>query len=395
MPQKSYKEYSEFSFEDFLQDDFFIVSMKYPTEDSQIFWAKFLQEHKESLENFHAARQFIEDVNKSQLQKNEIAGMWNGIKASNTRMRRRRIYYVSSAVAAGIALLLILRFNFYQSPPENVPINKDIMSYATMHQEHAEKQGETQLVVSDKKSVVITEKESIIKYDTVAIKVSDEEISQKESAPFNQLIVPIGKRSRLTFHDGTEIWVNAGTRVVYPATFDKNKREIYVDGEVYLNVVSNNDWPFIVRTNDINIQVLGTKFNVQAYSLDTQKKVALESGSIKIATREHKTETILSPDKLYVYESGKESVTDADIRKYTSWIDGLYIYESEKLDVILARLSRYYGCEIEVDQVSAKLQCTGKLDLKSDLDNVLTGLIYTAPVSFNFVNGKYIITHVP
>ncbi len=89
--------------------------------------------------------------------------------------------------------------------------------------------------------------------------VTDEEHS------FNQLIVPNGKRSTLALEDGTKMWINAGSRVIYPNKFKKNKREIYVDGEVYMEVARDEERPFVVKTNMLDVQVLGTSFNVMAY----------------------------------------------------------------------------------------------------------------------------------
>lgn len=81
------------------------------------------------------------------------------------------------------------------------------------------------------------------------------------------MVIPRGKRSVLTFSDGSKVWVNAGTRVIYPTEFEKDKREIYVDGEIYIEVARDEERPFYVRTKDMNVRVLGTKFNVTNMNL--------------------------------------------------------------------------------------------------------------------------------
>ncbi len=393
------KDYSKFSFEEFLQDDFFIQSMKYPTKESVAYWEQFQQRNKDRLNDFEAARQFIKAANTGKLSDDETNKIWKNIKASKKRTRRIKptTYYIGFAAAASIALLVI----FITQPhlrqlAQNEDSSSDIVSFASEYQVPADHSiDEAQLILSDDKVVLLTEQESVITYDSTAISINAQDVPKTASSAYNQLIIPRGKRSTLIFDDGTKIWVNAGTRVVYPVEFTKEKREIYVDGEVFLDVTPDKQRPFIVRTNDIDIQVLGTKFNVQAYASDAQKRIALESGSIKITSKASHNEVLLSPDKMYEFNEGKESVKNVDIRKYVSWVEGLYFYDSERLDIILARLSRYYGKDIDIDLESAKLTCSGKLDLKERLDDVLMGLSYTAPISYTHVDEKYTISFKP
>jgi ferric-dicitrate binding protein FerR (iron transport regulator) len=208
-------------------------------------------------------------------------------------------------------------------------------------------------------------------------------------------MVPYGKSSVLILHDGTKIWVNAGTRLVYPVEFEKGKREIYVNGEIFLDVAHDAQRPFIVRTNNLRIQVIGTRFNVQVYAVDDHSRIALESGLVKIIS-ETADDVLLIPNKMYEQDkSGHSSVKDVDIRKYTSWIYGLYIYESERLDMILKRLTRYYGTEIVFDASVSEIRCSGKLDLKENLDDVLSSISMAALVEYVKDGESYIISVQP
>jgi Leucine-rich repeat (LRR) protein len=382
-------DYSGFSFEDFLQDNFFVDSMKHPTDESLLFWKEFQEKNEGRLHHFNAARRFIEDTCKQQLSHDEVAGIWTNIQTSNKPViRLRLIRYAGIAVTAGIVAVTFLFL--IKKPNEK---SEDIIAFVNEHRTQAAPGSETRLILSDNKIVSLPEKESAITYDSTMISTSSEEISKKEVATFNQLIIPHGKRSILILDDGTKIWVNAGSKLVYPAEFEKEKREIYVDGEIFLDVAHDTLRPFIVHTNDISIQVVGTRFNVQAYASDARKQVALEQGIIKVLSGNN--EILISPDKMYEYENGQGSVKDVNIKKYTSWVDGLYLYESEQLEVILKRLSRYYGKEIIADQTSAKLKCSGKLDLKNNLNDVLACITYTAPITYVYKDEKYLITYKP
>jgi ferric-dicitrate binding protein FerR (iron transport regulator) len=386
-PKVSKSEYSDFSFEDFLQDAFFIESVKRPDEESRVFWEEYRQSAPRNSEEYEAARQFIEDINENLLTDAEVFEIRNNIKAADQPARKiKPAHYIGVAVAASVAVILILMI--FAKQQHSHDRGQDIIAFVAENQISENAATEAQLILSDKKTILMSGKESVVTYDSVSIKLTTGEVSREESAAFNQLMVPRGKRSMIVLHEGTKIWINAGTRLVYPLEFAKDKREIYVDGEIYLDVACDRQRPFIVRTGDMNIQVLGTKFNVQAYSSDVQKRVALEEGAVKIYG-DKGNELLLSPDKMYEYNDGKETVTDVDIRKYTSWVNRLYIYESERLEIILARLSRYYGVDIVADAASAKLKCSGKLDLKDMIDDVLNGLSYTAPITCTYTDGKY------
>ena len=132
-----------------------------------------------------------------------------------------------------------------------------------------------------------------------------------------------------------------------------------------------------------------------AYASDDQSRIALVSGSVKIITGAA-DDVLLSPNKMYEQDkNGQSSVKDVDIRKYTSWIHGLYMYESERLDVILTRLTRYYGTDIVFDEYVSEIRCSGKLDLKENIEDVLSVICKTAPVEYVEESKKYIVNYKP
>ena len=168
-------------------------------------------------------------------------------------------------------------------------------------------EGEIQLVLSDK-LIPISGQESQIEYDakgTVAVnseKIADVSLNSantsKRLSEFNQLIVPNGKRSTLILEDGTKLWVNAGSRIVYPVTFADKKREIYVNGEVFLEVTPDKKRPFIVKTKEIDVQVLGTSFNVMAYETDESSSVVLVTGAVQVDTKDDE-DFRLEPNRMF------------------------------------------------------------------------------------------------
>ena len=393
--KKTVMYYSSFTFEDFLQDDYFILSTINPTNESELFWGNFQKESKGNISEFNKAVRCIKDLNKDLSGDDIEEKIWRDIQISiNKRSKKNRIFYIISIAAASIALFLFFRIFISTDVQETNSLS--IKAFAEEYTTETDA-SETQLILSDHKTVSLSEKESVISYDSASINISSnetvrDEISKNESSAFNQLIVPKGKRSLLTLTDGTKIWVNSGTRLVYPVEFKTDKREIFVDGEIFLDVKSEKNRPFIVQTGNINIQVLGTEFNVQAYSSDSHNRVMLKSGSVKISSEDNNKEIMLQPADMYEFSNGKGTIAKVNVNLYISWIDGFYICENERLDVIVTWLSRYYGKEIIVSKNVAGLKCNGKLDLKNNLDDVLNIVKYITPVDYIFENEKYLIT---
>lgn len=401
MKLTSGKDYTQYTFEEFLSDDYFINSMGNPGADDTAFWEKFQQSNSSNLKEFTLAKSYIQSipVNKDSLTDSEVADLWNNIQQANNRKRyltnrRKRLLLASISVAAACIIGVLFIPSFFKISPSP---ESDIYSFVSEREEVDFDSSSARLILSEDKTLLLDEKESVIVYDSVSIKVSGnkEDLSKNETASYNQLIVPKGKRSTLTLADGTKVWVNAGTRVIYPVEFNSKERELYVDGEIYIQVAHNKDWPFVVKTKDIGINVLGTEFNVTAYESDEMKRIVLVSGSIRLINKNDPKDILLTPHKMYQYYNNVSSVQTVDISKYISWKDGMYIFENERLDIIFERLSHYYGADIDYDANAATLRCSGKLDLKNNLTDVLKGLTYTAPILFENRNEKYIIKHKP
>lgn len=382
-------DYTHYSFEDFLQDDFFISSVNNPTEDSIAFWYNFAQ-NNDNLQNYNAAKLYIESLPFAEgvLSTKETESIWAKIETENKRYdnrRSKRIYMATVGAVASVAAVLIAFFLIPSGTPDS-----EIYMYANKAKSVDMTRADAQLILSDDKIVLIEDKESEITYESENVNVKGESISKEEVSAYNELVVPYGKRSMLTFSEGTKVWVNAGTRVIYPVEFNTKEREIYVDGEIFIEVAPNKDWPFIVKTKDMGVQVLGTAFNVTAYEGNGLKRIVLASGLVKILPKGQKEEILLSPNKMYEEnKEGYNKVVPVNIYNYISWKDGMYVFEKEEMRNILNRLSAYYGAEILCDEVAASLKCSGKLDLKKELYDVLSGLSNTAPVECLDYNGIY------
>lgn len=396
------KDYTKYTTEKLLEDDFFIESNTSPTLDTINFWkgqiAGGLDEQEYQLVVF-----FLRSirVKKEQMSNERQDLLWTRIKDSNKILqmqRNRRFRSFIWMVAASVTVLIIFSISYIYT---NVNKTPDVEAIAREMASTPEAD-DIQLVLPDKQ-IPISGQESQIEYDAKGtVVVNSEKIadafqssanSSKRSLEFNQLIVPNGKRSTLILEDGTKVWVNAGSRIVYPVTFADKKREIYVNGEVFLEVAPDKNRPFVVKTKEMDVQVLGTSFNVMAYETDESASVVLVTGSVQVDTRDDE-DFRLEPNRMFSYHKGECDIKDVNVNDYILWKDGLYTYRSEHLSVILDRLSRYYGKKISYKSDVADLRCSGKLDMQEDLEVVLDGLSQTAPILYKKIGEEYILVKV-
>lgn len=383
-------DFSRYTFEEFLQNDFFISSVKYPTEEIQEFWDRFEKSTPSNIDDYFAAREYIETISTSEgdlLSDQELGELWADIQTTNIKndkIKHKNFFLIGLTAAASVAILV---GSFFLLKNYQAVLAPDIATFAVQTKTELPATEETLLILAEDKVVSLKEKETTITYDSVAIKANEENISKKELAVYNQLVIPRGKRSVLTFSDGSKVWVNAGTRVIYPTEFEKDKREIYVDGEIYIEVARDEERPFYVRTKDMNVRVLGTKFNVTAYESEPIRSVVLAQGCVQVETTQT-SKAILAPNQMFSSVEGKENISQVDVEQMISWVNGLYCFNSADLGIVLKRLSTYYGINVEFDSALSKIKCSGKIDLKDNFETVINGLTFVAPISYAY-DGQY------
>lgn len=381
------KYYINYSAEQLLQDPFFMESQLHPTEESKLFWEQLSAENSLLAKEIQHANTLLKSIpyRNRLISTSKKKELWNRIKATNQQNKRRRIkQYLYTSIAASFALLFTIGGFYYFDLPENKQLtNIESVMKPTSNTD------QIQLILGDKKGLNINDESSKLQYNkkgklSINTEEKQKQIDQEEAETgYNQLIVPSAKRSFIELSDGTKVWVNANTRVVYPITFNQQTREIYVEGEVYLEVHPDKVHPFIVKTKSVNVSVLGTSFNVSAHETELETSVVLVTGKVNVAI-DNKEAVTLQPSQMFSYNNGKAKVKVVDVEEYISWKEGVYNFDNEYFSFILHKLSTYYGKKFIASPQAATLRCSGTLSLQDDLTKVLNGLENTVPVSFNY-----------
>ncbi|WP_423129402.1 FecR family protein [Gaoshiqia sp. Z1-71] len=298
--------------------------------------------------------------------------------------RKRFMAWMSSAAAV---LLLAGLTTFYFTTGQSA-----IRKYALSADNLATKEYTT-LVLSSQSEVRIVSQESQIEYspDGKAIRIEAQNNRQQASvddeAVFNTLIVPYGKRSRVTLPDNTVVWLNSGSKLTYPVKFTGEKREVYLDGEALFQVNRDENRPFFALTSKLDVKVLGTVFNLSAYSDDQTIKTVLESGLVELWFNPNlvglKNKEQMMPGQLAVYDPVEKTIvqTKVNTKNFTSWKDGYVVFEKSTLGSIAKRLSRYYNVKIEFEnQELANKTFSGNLDLRDSAVKVLELISEMIPI---------------
>lgn len=175
----------------------------------------------------------------------------------------------------------------------------------------------------------------------------------KETIVYNTLNIPYGKRFKLKLSDGTLVHLNSGTSLKYPVNFIAGEnRKVFLKGEAYFDVIKDVNHPFIVNSDDMDVRVLGTQFNISSYPEEDEINTVLVEGSVSI----YKTEipynvediTILKPGFKAAWQKNSDQVHigEVDIELHTAWIDGRIIFRHIPFNDIMKKLERHYNVTI-------------------------------------------------
>lgn len=188
---------------------------------------------------------------------------------------------------------------------------------------------------------------------------------------YTQMVyVPVGSRTKLLLPDGTTVWLNSNTRLQYPVTFEKGKREIMLDGEAYLQV-AKGETPFIVKTDKYDVQVLGTTFSVTAYAADSDFQTSLYEGRIKVYNDET-SPLYLSPGETAYSKGNTLYLKNSADAEECRWTDGLICITDEEFPEIMKKFERVYNLRIEInDTLISRLRYNGKFRILDGVEHAL------------------------
>jgi ferric-dicitrate binding protein FerR (iron transport regulator) len=197
--------------------------------------------------------------------------------------------------------------------------------------------------------------------------------------------VPLGSRSSLLLPDGTEVNLNSGSKLTYSDNFSKENRIVSLTGEAFFHVKSDSEHPFTVQTNDFDIRVNGTQFNLCSYQEDRFSTATLSEGKINLKLNNSDCTQDVKPGDKFVLDrkSNNFTLNAADVRQETAWKDGEFIFKNISFPDLIKRLERWYDVKLIVnDPRLIKYNYSGRFKNQETIWQVLDALKLTSPIDY-------------
>ena len=208
-------------------------------------------------------------------------------------------------------------------------------------------------------------------------------VSTNEEKQLTEIEVPVGQKVHVLLSDGTAVWLNSKSKFRFPAVFSGDKRQVYLDGEAYLEVAKDEGKPFVLHTSRGDVRVLGTKFNVFNYSDKPLFETTLLQGAVEV-------DCGIKGGKLYLSSNEQAVLNDGTIFKRSVkgdelllWNEGVLYFDNQLLSDIILRLESYYDVKFVVQNINRlKGRFTAKFRVGDDIRTILDALINTGRFSY-------------
>lgn len=305
--------------------------------------------------------------------------------------RRWRIY---QRMAAAVIVMLGLATGVYfllqkeQQPAQVVhsPITKDVQ---------APQATKAMITLDDGRMITVDSLTALSQHNVALTKTPDGKIiytGSTRQVAYNTLTNPKGSTViDITLSDGSRVWLNAGSSVTYPVAFTGHDRKISINGEAYLEVVHDKSHPFYVTKGNIQVRVLGTHFNVNAYDDESNIKVTLLEGAVAVSYPRQPQSPSGPTDKPVILRPGQQAkivnamqndqkmqpeiaVVDADIEKVMAWKNGLFNFDGASLYEAMRQIERWYDINVVYEKGVQNKEFVGELTKSVTLNQLLEGL---------------------
>ena len=222
-----------------------------------------------------------------------------------------------------------------------------------------------------------------------SVKDSIKLTEQLEASEVLQIYVPKGGEFELVLDDGTHVWMNSETELIFPRTFTGNERRVeLVSGEAYFDVSKDKARPFIVHNKNLDLTVLGTRFNIQSYADEQEIVTTLVEGAVRLSSNK----AVLRPGEQAVYDktTGTTQIETVDTELFTAWRHGRLVFKSARLESVLKQLSRWYDVTFVYEEEEVKDWVFSGNMKKYENGNVILGIL-KATGKVNFVQQDSVI----
>ena len=383
----------------FIENPLFLKWIFNSSPNIEAYWEEYLLEHPEEKEQLFELKVVLAELKwkddllpvseKEELQnrvfgKIELQGQPNKTRQLvQTFMKYAAVALVFTAIGGLLVYINMGKENVYQELARQTIVASSSASGPL-------------LITSNGKNVNLKKSSSTVDYSKKgSVVLNNDSVLQTpeaDSNTMNQLVIPYGNQSRVVLSDNTVVWLNAGSRLVYPTRFTEKTREVILIGEAFFEVSKNPQQPFIVKTSNLDIMVLGTKFNVSAYAEDNLIKTVLNEGSVALRRSGAKfweKGIVISPNQMALFDktSSDTRIYKVSAEAYSLWTKGIMSFEEADFGRVIKQVERFYNISFTFsDHQMESMRISGKLDLKKSRKEVMEYLEKVSLTSFEQIN---------
>ena len=347
-------------------------------------WMKEKEEHKQLFDRLRKDTRFAEEY--GIFREVDTTRAWETFRVKNGLRRQRRMTtWIKYAAVIALPLLVAgVWLLFPRGGEQSIPVAQNTKIVKREASPVLEVVGGGKVILEKEKDKMIEAGQGVeVQQSSGMLVYSDSVVS--EYVDTNVLRIPKGGEFKLQLADGTRVYLNSATDLRYPVAFTGSERRVYLKGEAYFEVAKDAEHPFIVVTDDVQVRVYGTSFNVNMLGADGVRTVLVE-GKVGIRGQDSDREYVLKPNELAFYDwnSRDMKIETVDPDLYTLWRKGIFVFERETLENIMNILSLWYDMEVFFQSESAKkLHFSGHMKRYEQIEDILhaitdaTGVVFT------------------
>lgn len=318
------------------------------------------------------------------------------------QLKKSNFNWQKIAVAAALILTSGMAIYFYQQYPASAPIeqltfknevkpggNKAILKLADGSEVVLDAAANGRL--AQRKDINFSNtKDGQLAYNKQKNTTSD----NAEALKYNTVSTPKGGQYRIILPDGTKVWLNAASSIRFPTNFLPGERKVTISGEVYFEVAKNKHQPFRVIADQQILEVLGTKFNINAYADQQQINTTLAEGSVKLGRLKSSNYQVLKPGEqaqMKTIDENPAKISSADLEEVLAWKNDAFVFNNTPTQEVMKQMERWYNVELVYKGAAPILYFTGVIPRESNLSTFLRVLEGTGGVKFGIEQNKVII----
>ncbi|MEL7586452.1 MAG: FecR domain-containing protein [Prolixibacteraceae bacterium] len=324
------------------------------------------------------------DLDEQTLKKRLLAGIFNKIevneqaegKTLSDTHRRKQLYKWSSVAAAAVVIFAIGTWLFQRHDPSYQTENKQ--SNVQIDLPPGREAAILTLADGSKIDLDSTQNGDVTVQGKTVISKQGGQVAytpgEKKKGPvlYNTITTSRGNQYKVVLSDSTRVWLNSASSLHYPATFSGDARLVELTGEAYFEVAKNASMPFRVKVNGIEVEVLGTHFNINAYADEGVMETTLLEGSVKVMNDD--TFVLIKPGEKAAIRNQETqiAISEADLDQVMAWRNGFFEFDDTELPAIMRQISRWYNVDIRYEGQPGDKKFGGRISKKLNLGNILT-----------------------